>query len=104
MKTDIKPKVEDIFSLSSLEDLPQDMWGDIKSGHIRASKEVLNLLSLFDLKKSINTDEMMVGLFRKFNLKKDRKWFIETINRLKKKNLVKKSKNKGFFEKVEKQL
>ena len=60
-------KLDDIFHLINLKDLPKD----VKKCILRLGmpdRNISKVLLLFDIKDPLSTDEIIVGLFRKYNV------------------------------------
>lgn len=65
-------KEDKIFNLNDLSDIPAEIHDNLKI--IKIHEEGKKLLSLFDIKKELSLDEILVGYFRKFGKIKDRAW------------------------------
>ena len=59
-----------IFDLNNISDLDKDIVSELKSH--KQNKEDSQIISLFKIKDNLNVDEVIVGLARRYNLKKTR--------------------------------
>ncbi len=86
------------FDLNDLSDLPGDVKKEIFL--VGFQKNTVMLLSLFNIKNPLSIDEMIVGMMRKYNIKKKRNWFAATIYNLKKRKVIRKIEGKELYEKI----
>jgi hypothetical protein len=85
-----------IFDTQNIHDLPEFLKNQLKKGY---GKDTEKLLSLFDLKETLNIDEIIVGLFRKYQLEKNRVWVTSTAYNLTRIKLLE-SLGSGIYRKV----
>lgn len=90
---------KDIFNLENINDLPVDIKKRINNRK-SFSKETEALLRLFDIKATLTITEIMVGLFRKNKIEKNRNWIGSTAYNLTRKGLLKKV-SIGTYKKVD---
>lgn len=85
---------KNIFNLKEINDLPKNVSKEIKINkrHDVARK----LLSLFDIKKELSINEILVGLYRVYKIVKTRIWVSSTLYNLKRSNIIKNITNKTF--------
>jgi hypothetical protein len=81
---------ENIFDLVSIKDLPEDLQKDALKKERDTSGICVQLLELFKIQSPLNTREIMVGMYRKYNILKKRSHFQVLVSKLiKKGRLVK---------------
>lgn len=83
----MESKIKDLFDLNNLEDLPEELGKEL--AYLRSRQNTKKLLSLFDIKNQLSVDEMLVGMVRKYGVKKERSWFLSTISNLKHRKIIK---------------
>lgn len=89
---------DEIFNLEKIDDLPEKCVKELKLLNIR--DDTKQLLALFERKKRLSIDEIIVGLYRLHKLEKTRTWVSATLYNLSRKDLVKKiTGTKGEYEK-----
>ena len=89
--------MKNIFDLTNTEGLPRQLVEALSKPRVK--KEIRYLLELFDIKNNLTTNEIMVGLYRKFSLFTTKKWVISTTYNLTKKGFLKKI-SKGKYRKL----
>jgi hypothetical protein len=93
--------MQHIFDLSDLDDMPNDLKKEVRRLGIR--RDTVNLLSLFDIKQHLTIDEIIVGMMRKYGVKKKRLWVSSTIYNLKRREMIKDVEGeKKVYQKCEK--
>lgn len=85
---------ENIFNLENTEDIPLDVLKNLRI--IRCREDTGLLLSLFDKKKRLTIDEILVGLYRLNKMQKTRVWVSSTLYNLSRKNLIRKVKDSKY--------
>jgi hypothetical protein len=83
---------EDVFNLFDLSDLPEKIVDRI------VQVETRRILSLFEIKKRLSVDEVIVGLYRAHKIEKSRGLVSSHLYALSKRKLIKKV-GKGLYEK-----
>lgn len=69
---------ENLFDLNDLSDLPEDMRKDVESRRLDDFES--KILDLFEIaNRQLTIDEVMIALFRKFSLRKNRR---QVMNKL----------------------
>lgn len=86
---------DNIFDTKNTSDLPDEVRQECKKFFRNDTEQ---LLSLFDIKDSLNIDEIIIGLFRKYKLQKTRTWVSSTVYNLSRKNLLE-SLGNGVYKK-----
>lgn len=81
-----------LFDLNLTDDLPAEVKGNLKP--TRLHENSLKMMELFDLKKELSIDEIIVGFYRKFKLEKSRSWLSTTLYNLSKQGFIHKVKGK----------
>lgn len=84
---------EDIFKIT--EDLPDDVKNSLKKLHSTTSR----ILALFEIKNILSVDEIIVGIYRRYNTLLTRTNVSSTLQKLKNRNKIK-YKERGVYEKV----
>lgn len=90
-------KKDNIFDLAETDDLPKKMVARISVASL--ARGDLRILSLFDIKKALTATEVMVGLYRKFQLERSIQSIHTALHHLKKDGLLKKMR-RGIYEKA----
>lgn len=85
---------KNIFNISDVSDIPDACRKSLKGKNIRDDSQ--KLLSLFEMKEELSIDEIIVGMYRLFNIEKTRTWISSTLYNMGRKKLVKKS-SKGRY-------
>jgi hypothetical protein len=87
-----------IFYLGNLSSVPDDVKENLllKNSFREDTKKVM---ILFDIKRQLNVDEIVIGLYRKYGLTKKRPWVNSTLNNLIRSGFVKRIEY-GKYEKV----
>jgi len=87
---------KNIFDLKDTSDCP-----DLKLKLLNIRLRTKNLLSLFDIKSPLSIDEILVGLFRKYDVIEKRSWVNYTLYNLSNKGyVIKLPKTKGVYERL----
>lgn len=81
-------KTQDIFDLSDVSDLPQDIKKQLGMPVFK-KEECKNLYELFTLKPRLKIDEIIVAFHRKYKKVVNREWLQCTLNNFRTYNLVK---------------
>ena len=90
--------------MENLKNLPEDIVSQIKLHRGRpkgkaSSNNTKKLLELFNIKKQLSINELLVGMMRKYNIKVTRFWISCTIFRMRKNKELKSVKGKvGIYE------
>ncbi len=91
----------DIFNLNNTDDLDADIVSELKKSNATNRSDVM-ILELFDIKSQLDIDEIIVGLARKFHLKKKRGWVSNRLHALSKIGKISRMKGKkGIYNKIE---
>jgi predicted transcriptional regulator of viral defense system len=88
-----------IFDLKNTKDLSIKTLGQLKSA--RFSKSTSEMISLFEIKKILTIDEILVGIFRLYKIEQTRDWARTTADNLTRRGILKKV-NRGQYEIVKK--
>lgn len=89
--------MKDIFDLEKSDDLPSSVKLNIKGYNAKKlSEHSIKLIELFEIKKTLSVDEIIVGLYRKFNIQKTRVWVSTTAYNLIRANILKKHKLRNY--------
>jgi len=88
----------ELFNLDNTNDLPEYLTRELLILNVR--EDTRKLLLLFNLKKSLSLDEILVGLYRVHKIQKTRYWVNTTLYNLSKKNLIKRI-GRGVYKSVE---
>lgn len=83
-------KEDVIFDLERISDLPDLIQGKIiaKKNKASISKLAEKILLLFEIKKELSLDEIMVGLYRKFKVEVTRQSIYGQMRHLKHKDFI----------------
>jgi hypothetical protein len=88
---------EALIDTTNLDDIPNDLKNELKKRGLNGSDEkILSIISEFT---QLSIDEMLIGLFRKYNISKKRTWLANRLFVLSKLNKVKKV-SRGRYELV----
>lgn len=84
------------FNTDYMGDLPASIIKELKGGMKPRGfgERSLQLLELFKLKKTLTMEEIIVGMFRTYQVEVKRVWVTSALYRLKAKELIKKVKGK----------
>lgn len=77
-----------IFDINNLSDLPKELQKQIKPDGL--SNKTKMVLSLFEKKRSLSTDEIIVGIYRVYKQSITRTWVATTCYNLKRSGVIKK--------------
>lgn len=71
---------ENIFNARIIDDLPESLQEQVwLAGRTHDTKR---LVSLFDIKQELTLAEILIGMFRKFGIEKQKKWAVANIHNL----------------------
>jgi len=87
-----------LFDTKNIRDLPRDIVSQLGSPG-RPARKTQALLELFNMKDHLSADEIMVGLYRLYKIRKTKKAIHTTIHYLIKKGSLKKI-SRGCYAKV----
>jgi len=90
---------KELFDLKNTKDLPKGVVAQISKSAGRPANKTRAMLELFDLKDCLSTDEIIVGLYRKYGIKRTKKALHTVIHHLIKKGTLKKL-HRGCYAKV----
>ena len=85
-------KMSDIFSLENTNDLSKLVLGELKTDSVNKNDQ--KIIYLLEIKNQLNIDEILVGLFRKYDLEKKRAWVANRLYALSQANKIEKLKKK----------
>lgn len=85
-----------IFDLNEISDLSPGCKNQLKL--VKTLDELECVLDLFVLKNELTINEILVGLYRQYNLEKSRFWVSGTLQRLKRKKLI--ASNRGIYTRI----
>lgn len=83
-----------IFDVSSVDDLPQELKKELKKKNLNANDD--KILELFLDKSDLTIDEILIGLYRKHKVIQKRSWVSNRLFSLSKAGKIKKTK-KGVY-------
>lgn len=89
----------DIFSLTHVADLPREISSKVNIQRNSIRENTQKVLDLFLIKKKLSISEIMVALYRVYNLEKSRGWIATTLYNLAQKKYLKKL-DIGIYEDV----
>jgi len=72
----------DIFNIDCIDDVPHELKKEILGERYRAGIGSVSILKLFNVKAQLSVDEILIGLYRKFGIKKNRRWVSLTMHNL----------------------
>ncbi len=94
---------QDIFDINNTNDLPKKLRGKLSIPKAntaavknKVQKGTADIISLFELKKELTIDEILVGLYRKYKVEKTKAGVMYTLRVLLKSKFIKK-KGRGLF-------
>jgi hypothetical protein len=96
---------KDIFNLEQTKDLPKDLASYAKvsvkkNGHLKAVDERTRpIIELFKVKKALNNVEIMIGLYRLFKIRRDKKSISMSLSFLAKTNRIKRL-SRGLYARI----
>ena len=90
-------KVVDIFNITDLKGIPKSVVSNLRL--CRKNETSKNIMELFELKRELNLNEIVIGLYKKFNLEKSRASITVSLTHLVSKKLLLKN-DFGTYEKV----
>lgn len=76
-----------IFDAKNISDIPVSLKNQLSC--LRRSKETKELMSLFEIKNRLTIDEILIGLYRKYNREQSRVWVTTTAYNLTRKGIIK---------------
>ena len=91
--------IKDIFDLKNLSDIPLELKENLQVSRGRFSEAGRQILSLFDLKNELSLDEILVGMFRKYNVVTTRNCISSNVYNYRRMNLIK-MVDKGVYKKI----
>jgi hypothetical protein len=81
---------QDLFDLDNIKDAPEDVKSELKFP--KAVSTPTQILELFAIKDTLSVNEIIIGLYRKFKIKKARSTVALTVTRLRSQGIIKKAK------------
>lgn len=94
-------KSKNIFDMTDLSDLPEDIVSQVGIGRGVGLNLYEKILFLFNFKRVLSSDELIVGLSREYGVCVKRRTLHTYIYELKKKNLIEKVTANTFQRKIE---
>ncbi len=88
-----------IFDMKNIYDIPEGLRNYLSKSKEKTYKDML--LSLFDIKKELTRQEMIVGLIRDYKLDKSQQWFSNLISQHMRRGNIKRIET-NLYEKVSK--
>lgn len=87
---------QDIFSLKNVEDIPEHIQKDLSFNKKHGlSKRIIYLITIAE--RPLGIDEIMVGLYRKFGVKKSKNQIHRKMYYMNKDGHVKRGSKKGTY-------
>ena len=83
---------KDIFSFHDIKDIPDDVRKETKA--LRRDGDIDLICKLFEIKSPLSLDEILVGLYRKFKIQKERKWLMSAMHRASRSGMVERADGK----------
>lgn len=81
---------QDLFDLDNIKDAPEDVKSELKFPKVISTPT--QVLELFAIKDTLNVNEIIIGLYRKFKIKKARSTIAIIVTRLRSQGIIKKTK------------
>lgn len=86
-----------IFDTKNIDDLPASVKKNIEK---RTDTTTFKIVSLFDIKKELSVEEVIVGLYRMYKIEKPKERLCSILHFLKKSGRIEKDEKKGWYKKA----
>ena len=79
--------MKNIFDTKNIEDITENLRNQLS---LKCSEKTKEVFSLFEIKRRLTIDEILVGIFRKYKREPNRIWVSNTVHNLIRKGVIKK--------------